>query len=225
MCKRLLVLSPHADDAEIGCGGYISRVVGEGGEVLVVLATVGDIFFHHLQRIVTAEERLSEFESSMSALGVQHKRVLTQNLDSNLNTYPQGQMVAMLDTLHLEFKPTEVLLPLPSAHQDHRYCWEVGVAATRPSAVTHALDMVAAYEYPLTSWGDGSAANSFRGGVYVNITDHWNAKVTAIRAYGTQMREGNPIGLEALKALARMRGMEAGFEYAELFHALRIRIR
>lgn len=224
MVKTILILSPHADDAELGCGGYIARTIYEGGTVIVALATVGAIKFIHLDREVTASEREEEFNKSMAVLGVQHTHILTRGLDSNLNTFPQGDMVGMLDSLQKQYTPDEVLIPLPSAHQDHRYCWEVGVATTRPSAARHTPTMIAAYEYPLSSWGDGAAANSFTGGVYVNIEDYWEHKIEALSQYGTQMRgQYDLISTGGVEALARLRGIEAGFKYAELLHALRIR--
>lgn len=223
--KKLLVLSPHADDAELGCGGYIARTIAEGGEVLVAVATVGDTKFIHSGRVVPASERVEELKGSMSVLGVKDYRVLTYGFDTSLNTYPQGAMVAMLDELQQEFKPTEVLVPLPSAHQDHKYCWEVGVASTRPSYSRHSPTIVAAYEYPLTSWGEGSAARGFNGGLYVNVTSYWDAKVQALEKYKSQMRGANDlISIHGMEALGKLRGLESGFTYAELFYTLRARM-
>src|SRR5436189_3904693 len=31
--KNVLVLAPHTDDGELGCGGYISRLLEEGAQV------------------------------------------------------------------------------------------------------------------------------------------------------------------------------------------------
>lgn len=223
--KSLMVLSPHADDAELGCGGYIRRVVQGGGEVMVVLATVGPIEFLHLKRIVSSDERMAEFMASMEVLGVQHTRLLSEGVDSKLNTLPQGDMVKALDQLQNEFKPQAVLIPLPSAHQDHRYCWEVGVATTRPSWAKHQPAMVGAYEYPLSSWGDGATHSSFTGGMYVDITPVWDTKLWALSKYTTQMRSmGELLSEGGVEALAKLRGVESGFFYAELIHVLRQRV-
>lgn len=222
--SRVLVLSPHADDAEIGCGGYIARTIAEGGEVCVALMTVSDIDFLH-RGVVTAEERLAEFHNSMRVLGVQSTQVLSTGLDGKLYTSPQSEFVKALDKLQGIFQPDTVLIPLPSSHQDHRYCWEVGIATTRPTPSKHSPGMIAAYEYPSTSWGDGSDANAGRGGIYVNVSAHWDTKVESLRMYATQMRgEGNLFSVTGIEALARLRGLESGFAYAELFHTLRIRI-
>lgn len=221
--KTVLVFSPHADDAELGVGGYIAKTVAEGGTVIVAVATVGAVNFLHLDREVEGYARLEELNNSMKVLGVQHVRVLSEGYDSKLHQLPMGNMVRQLDDLQEEFQPTEVLIPLPSAHQDHQYCWDVGVASTRPSPAKHSPSMVAAYEYPLTFWGAGSQASAFRGGVYVDVTAHWETKIKALGQYTTQMRDGvSLISLQGATALAQLRGVEAGVSYAELLHALRI---
>lgn len=223
--KSLLVLSPHADDAELGCGGYIHRVIQAGGDVMVALATVGPTEFLHLKRIVSTEERLEEFYASMLVLGVKHTVVLSYGLDGKLNTFPQGEVVRELDKIQNEFKPSAVLIPLPSAHQDHKYCWDVGVATTRPSRAKHQPTLVGAYEYPLSSWGEGAGKSSFTGGMYIDITNVWDVKLKALGCYTTQMREqGELLSEGGVEALAKLRGVEAGFQYAELVHILRQRV-
>ena len=37
-----LVITPHPDDAEIGCGGTVSKWISEGTKVFYVLCTNGD---------------------------------------------------------------------------------------------------------------------------------------------------------------------------------------
>lgn len=222
--KKLMVISPHADDAEIGCGGYIARVVDEGGQVMVVLMTVSTIFFRHRGR-VTLRERLTEFHAAMDMLGVKERRVLSEELDGKMYTSPQAEFVRHLDDLQDDFKPDTVLIPLPSSHQDHRYSWEVGVASTRPSAAKHRPNVIAAYEYPASGWGDGSEADAGKGGIYADISSYWDKKQAALECYETQMRGDHHLfSVCGIDTLARMRGLEAGFERAELFHALRIRL-
>jgi len=40
--ERLLVLAPHTDDAELGCGGTIARLLEAGTEVYVVALSTAD---------------------------------------------------------------------------------------------------------------------------------------------------------------------------------------
>jgi N-acetylglucosamine malate deacetylase 1 len=222
--QRLLVLSPHADDAELGAGGFIARTVAEAGDVCVALMTVGQVKFRHRGTVMPGE-RMREFTDSMGLLGVDRVNILSRGLDGKMYTAPQCEFVAKLDDLIDDFKPTQVLIPLPSSHQDHRYAYEVGIAATRPSAAKHQPGMIAAYEYPSSNWGDGAEANPSKGGMYVNVSVFWRHKMDALNCYASQMRGPHHLFSTAgVDALGTMRGLESGCQRAELFHVLRMTI-
>jgi LmbE family N-acetylglucosaminyl deacetylase len=222
--KRILILSPHADDAELGCGGYMARMIDrEGAKVLVALMTVGETASRHAG-LISESERHREFCASMALLGAEHT-VLSHGMNGQMHMVPMRDFVCQLDDLQEEFKPDTVLLPLPSSHQDHKYVWEVGLACTRPTAAKHRPDFIAAYEYPVSNWGDGAEFSVGRGGLYVNVDDHLQSKISALKEYVSQMRgPGHLISIEGAIALAKLRGLEAGCNYAELFHILRVRM-
>lgn len=223
--KRVMVFAPHADDAEIGVGGYIAKTVAEGGRVWTLVASASTIKMIH-GGVVEGSTREEEFRNASAVLGVEHCEILIPGMESKLNVVPMCDFVTLLDERIEDFKPTEVLLPLPSSHPDHQYCWEVGVAATRPNIAKHQPPLIGAYGYPLTCWGAGSMISSFYGGMYVDITKHWEPKIAALNCYVSQMRKGRSlIGLEGCEALAQLRGVECGVEKAELIHVLRITVK
>lgn len=222
--KRVLALSPHADDVELGVGAYLANVVSEGGLVLVVLATAGAEPKGNSRGANSAELRKGEFQRAMVVLGVQQTCVLSEGFDGRLQAFPMDEMVGMLDGLRDEFQPDEILLPLPSSHQDHSYCWEAGIAMTRPTASKRQPSLVAGYEYPMTGWGAGAEFSAFKGGLYINVEATWERKLAALREHRSQVREADHlISLEGVTALGRMRGLESGFKYAELLHVVRQR--
>jgi LmbE family N-acetylglucosaminyl deacetylase len=199
------------------------RVTEAGGEVMNVVVALGDVHFAHLGRTVTAEERMSECHDSMSVLGVQHCKGLFWAHDRKLDTLPLVEIIGELDKVQRDFRPTEILIPLPSSHQDHEITYRACLAATRPSAFNDTLQLIAAYEYPATVWGPGSGADAGKGGMYVELPEtSLKAKTDALNCYRTQMREGQHcFSVDASVAQARMRGLECGLEYAELFHVMR----
>lgn len=221
--RRLMVLAPHCDDAELGCGGTIARVVRAGGEALSVVATTSDQDFLHLERTVTADERVAEFSAASEVLGAM-PILLTRGYEAKLHLYPMGKLVQDIDRHMKEFAPDTVLIPLPSSHQDHVYMYQAGLAACRPSRSKDFIRTVAAYEYPSTGWGPGGESAPSHGGMYVNITETMEAKKQALSMYKTQMRDGTNslLSVEGAEILARLRGVEAGFRYAELFRVLRM---
>jgi len=225
MSKRVLVISPHCDDAELGCGGYIARTVAEGGEVYTAVATVSTKVYLHREQAVTAEDRVAQFEHACDILGVEDYEIIVPGKQSELHLYPMGEMVQKLDARMADWKPDEVLIPLPAAHQDHVYMYQAAIAACRQSQSKNHIKIVAAYEYPSSGLGPGGDESPSRGGMYVNIEDYLIKKIAAVQAYKTALhKDGGLITIPAVVTLAKLRGLESGFDSAELFRILRWRV-
>jgi len=69
---RMLVLAPHADDETIGCGGLIAKIKAAGGEVFVIVATIGDLSQYGVARAGNAARH-----RAVSAAGKKGPRVRT----------------------------------------------------------------------------------------------------------------------------------------------------
>src|SRR5579872_1031305 len=68
--SNVLVLAPHADDETFGMGGTIAKRAQAGDDVYVVLCSIADAAFYHLdRRVVTRKEREQEFRNACSSLG------------------------------------------------------------------------------------------------------------------------------------------------------------
>ncbi len=225
MAERLLVISPHCDDAEISCAGYIAKTIAEWGEVMTLVVSASDVWFEHADRTVSRAERVEEFENACHVLGVQKHMVLDFE-EGELGRVPTREIVSALDRVIAAFGPTEILLPLPSSHPDHTAVHELSVAACRMSPSKQSLMLVASYEYPLSSWGPGGDFCEGKGGMYVNITEFMDKKKEALNCYESQMRsQTDLISVYGCEALAKLRGIESGFDFAEMFHVMRRRVR
>jgi N-acetylglucosamine malate deacetylase 1 len=104
--------------------------------------------------------------------------------------------------------------------QDHRACFQAGLAATRPipeSTHKHLAKKVITYEMPKLVW-----AGAFQPQIYWEIDRTIDLKIEAIRVYHTQLREAPHIrSLQNIRSLAQLRGSEIGVGYAEAFGVLR----
>src|SRR5205807_3793661 len=74
--QRLLVVTPHADDEAYGCGGTIAKVKAAGGEVFVIVASVGDLRHCGSVGTVTGETRAAELKAAMEYLQVDGYEIL-----------------------------------------------------------------------------------------------------------------------------------------------------
>ena len=64
----MLVVAPHPDDEVLGCGGLMSRIRENGGEVHVLVMTVGDTRQYGGTSVATV--RLRELKEAMKYLRI-----------------------------------------------------------------------------------------------------------------------------------------------------------
>lgn len=199
-----LVVSPHADDEIIGCGGTIARSTDGGYEVEVVILGIDD-----------EGVRLVELEAAMDTLGVPKWSVLYPGMDGYLDTLPLRKIVSDLDSIIDEAKPVGVYYSPPQHHQDHTVCFKAVTAALRPWARECQPEVIATYEIP--AWYQQPSG----GCMYVDITGYLAAKMEAASCYESQITENGPVSLRGIRDLAQVRGREIGREHAELFTVIR----
>lgn len=224
MSKKILVIAPHSDDAELGCGGYLAKQAILGAEITVVVMAVGTIRHVDSGKTVHASTRLDEAVAAGEVLGVKSVVLGFDGMDSLMDTLPMRDVIDKIGAAIVSYAPDEVLLPLPSAHQDHEVVYKAAIAACRPRPATRGIKAILAYEYPATGWGSGSEFSAGRGGMYVDITEVMPIKQAALNCHKSQMRDGQDlISTYAADALARLRGVESCCQYAELLHVIRMR--
>lgn len=229
--QRLLVLAPHPDDEVIGCGGLISRVKAQGGEVYVQFVTVGDTDDASLDGFSSAEERHAEIARVADLLGIDRWEVLLNGADHlALDTVPQKQLIGAIESSGTcsigAVRPSIVALPDPTSYnQDHRAVAAAALSALRPGdpQLRHVPDGVLVYEQVADQWSLGL---HFTPNTAVDLDEpQLETKLEAMRTYKSQSRlPPSTRSAEALEAMAYYRGAHFGCERAEAFQSLRWRV-
>ena len=207
--QRVLVLAPHTDDAELGCGGTIARLLREGDDVFVAAFS-------------TAEESLppgaapsmlrDEFMAAMQALGIPSERVLVFGYPVRRLSYYRQELLEELVKLRRQISPGMVFIPSASdLHQDHQVLNAEGLRCFKDMTVW-------GYELP---WNNiGFPAQAF---VALEPCD-LQAKWKALQAYTSQFDLGRPyFSWEFIEGLARVRGVQVKAPYAEAFEVMRLK--
>lgn len=211
--KKILVIAPHADDEVLGCGGYLLHQKERGAEVAIVVGTIGGS--DKRQDYVTRQD---EFLSVCVALNA-GSEVLFIDKDALLDTIPSFEITKRLDEIIDEYRPDEIFINYRSLHQDHIKMYDCALAAMRLRE-GYAPKMVALYEYPFAVAAVGSIGGGY---MYHDITDCIDCKVELFEKYASQIRTTpSPLNRDGIKALARIRGVECGVEYAEKFYIQKI---
>lgn len=211
MSDVILILSPHTDDGELGCGGAIAKLIEQGEEVHYIAFSNAQ---KSLPQGVPADTLIREVKSATKILGIDQKNVSI--LDFETRYFPEVRQ-EILDTLYkirIELDPKMVFTPsLKDVHQDHHVVTTEALRAFKKTAST-----ILGYEEPWNCF-------TFDTTVFNVLKDeHIQKKVDALKQYKSQ-RHRYYFNEDFARSLARIRGTQVGEKYAEAFEIMRLIMR
>ncbi len=227
--QRLLVVSPHADDESFGCAGTMARIKDLGGEVYVMVCSVGDLkHYDGKGDIVQGSTREEEMARVMEYLEVDDWDVLYRDAESHLrlDAIPRRDLIAKIEQdsklAYDRLKPTMVALPVSSYNQDHEAVFRAAFTAARPGVPEIKPFQPTVIGYNNTSLFWSLEREKFHPNFYVDISDYLENKLTALAMHESQMRD--PIhhsSVQNVEYTARLRGSEISVAAAEGYMVFR----
>jgi LmbE family N-acetylglucosaminyl deacetylase len=208
--KRVLVLAPHTDDAELGCGGTLARFLAEGVHVHVAVFSTAEESLPKGARPGTLKD---EFYAAMNTMGIPPDQYTVHDYPVRRLSYHRQEVLESLVNLRREVKPEAVLLPAGTdLHQDHQVVNIEGLRAFKDITVW-------GYELP---WNHVE----FSANAFVVLSEaHLQKKWAALQAYQTQLDLARPyFSWEFVRSLACIRGVQVKTAFAEAFEVIRIRM-
>jgi LmbE family N-acetylglucosaminyl deacetylase len=216
---RTLVVAPHPDDEILGAGGTIARLANAGQDVVVAVVTTGqppDYSPEHVDRV------RSEAEEAHKLLGV--RETLWLGLPAaRLAETPRNQLNAAVRKAVIDIVPRTILVPfIGDIHIDHQLVFEAAMVASRPHQREFPTTILAYETLSETNWNAPLLTPAFTPNVFVDISDTLETKLRAMKLFGSQVREApHERSLEALRALATLRGATVHRDAAEAFVLVR----
>jgi LmbE family N-acetylglucosaminyl deacetylase len=141
-----------------------------------------------------------------------------------IGAQPAGFVNAKITEAIEELRPEIVLCPFPDRHIDHRLVFESVMVATRPRGAGSAIGLLAAYEtLSETHWNAPQIEPNFVPNLIVDVTAQIERKIRALKCYESQTQAfPGARSVEAVDALAKLRGTQAGFAFGEGFQIIRM---
>lgn len=203
--KKVLVLAPHIDDMEYGCGGTINKILS--------LADVYYVSFSFAEKSLPKDFSKLNFKNEMfdsaEVLGFKIENIINKNYE--VREFPSFRQDILEDLIIFKgmIKPDIIFVPNTlDNHQDHEVISKEAIRAFKD----------------ITILGYESIRNNktFNADIYVKLTEsNINTKINAINCYKSQKARTNRT-TDILKTLAKYRGFQIDTEYAEAFEAIRI---
>lgn len=222
--KKALVIAAHPDDEVLGCGGIISKYRSKNVEFMVVFIGEGSTCRYDDISSESAKEairqRASSAERAMNVLRVENYQF--HNLPcGRLDQVPIISINKIIEAAVLEFDPDTVFTHSSNdVNNDHRIVFNATVMATRPVGD---LPIKRVFSYEVPSSSEWAFASSFAPNYFEQITEaNLSQKWEALSAYSSEVKDYPfPRSEEGLRVAAKMRGMQAGFTFAEAFCLIR----
>ena len=140
-----------------------------------------------------------------------------------LESVPRYEFNNKIAQLIKDVSPEEIYIPhRGDMHLDHKMVVDACMVALRPR-FDYSVKRIYAYEtLSETEWDIPNTTNAFIPNVYVDISEHIDTKINAMKEYKNQICEfPNPRSAEGIKALAMLRGSTISKPYAEAFMLIR----
>jgi LmbE family N-acetylglucosaminyl deacetylase len=201
--KKILVLAPHTDDGELGCGGTIAKFCAEGREVYYAAFCLCS---KSLPAGLAPDTLEHECREATGILGIPASNLILFNYEVRELPAKRQEILEELLKLNTRIQPEMVLLPAASdIHQDHQTIHQEGMRAFKNVSF-------AGYELPWNNF-------SFRTNFFTRLTEsELNKKIQSLAAYRSQSHR-NYMQEDFTRSLARVRGVQCGSQYAEAFES------
>ena len=203
--QRILVLAPHTDDGEIGCGGSIAKFIQEGKTIFYFAFSPAE---KSVPKRFPSNILKKEVKEATAVLGIPKENLII--LSYPVRDFPAYRQVILEDMVRLksDLSPDVVFLPcLDDTHQDHQVIAQEGFRAFKDTTML-------GYEVP---WNN----LVFNTSAFIILQKrHLLKKIEAMKCYKSQMHRNK--ATEALiRSLAKVRGTQVGHLYAESFELIR----
>lgn len=207
--NKVLILAPHTDDAELGCGGAIARFLENDIEVYVAAFSTARA---SLPPGSDPDLLRREFKEAMELLEVPEDHLFIYDYEVRKLNYFRQEVLEELVQLRKDLDPDMVLLPSGSdLHQDHQVVYNEGLRAFKD----------------ITVWGYELPWNhiTFSAQAFITLEKkHIEAKWKALQAYHSQLEKGRPyFTQDFIEGLASVRGVQVKADFAEAFEVIRIK--
>jgi N-acetylglucosamine malate deacetylase 1 len=204
--RKVLVLAPHTDDGEFGCGGTLARMVENGTEVRYVAFSIAT---RSLPEGFPPDTLAREVREATAELGIPESQLTVHEFEVRAFPEHRQEILELLIELWEDWKPDAVLQPsLRDVHQDHQVVAAEGLRAFKRTTIL-------GYEIPWNNFNFDYQA------YFALDKEHVERKVRALAKYESQQhrRYSDP---EYIWNLARTHGINVNREYAEVFEVYRV---
>ncbi len=207
----ILVIGPHPDDAELGMGGTILKLLAQGHRLHLVDMTNGEPTPHG-----SVEIRQREWTAAAKVLGVQRTLLGLKNREVQHTIEARHKLAAVI-RVH---KADWLFVPYPTdAHPDHVAVTRIAEDARFDAKLTKS-DIPGEPYHPkrIIYYFCTHLRMNFMPNFCIDITDTIDRKIEAVDCYASQFVGASGHVPEMVRTISAYFGSRIGTKYAEPFY-------
>lgn len=210
---KVLVIAAHPDDETLGAGATIAKFAKQGHKVRILIFGEGPLA---REQVDTASVK-RQANNAITTLGAKLIGVLGYP-DNQLDKFALLELARKIEKEIENFSPELVLTHhFGDLNQDHRQIANATFIACRP--VSNKCAELWCYEVLSSTDWIIAPQDRFNPNLFVKIDEAcWKLKMRALNEYKSELRDfPHSRSTEAIEALSRVRGVQAGVARAEAF--------
>lgn len=204
--KTILILAPHTDDGELGCGGTITKLLENNNDIYYAAFSACEL---SVTKEFPSNILITEVKQATEALGIRPSNLFLFDFEVRTFSFRRQEILDKMIKLKKDIAPQIVFMPsINDIHQDHFTITNEAMRAFKFSTILN-------YELPWNNF-------SFNTTCFVSLSDdHLQKKINALRMYRSQAHRYY-FSDEFIRSLARVRGTQIEKPYAETFDVTRL---
>ena len=206
--NHILILSPHTDDAELGAGGTIIKLLNKGCKIFWIIFSTAE---ESIPKGFNKNSLREEFQNVAEYLKLNNSQYLINNFKVRYLHEKRQEILEILIRQKELINPDLVIGPSQNdVHQDHQVVSNEMIRAFKNYC------SIISYELP---WNNFNFDSRF----YVRLDRKTiNKKITILKYYKTQIALNRKYFSEqAIIGLAAIRGSQINADYAEAFEVIK----
>jgi LmbE family N-acetylglucosaminyl deacetylase len=207
---NVLVVGAHHDDIELGCGGTVARLTGEGHTVYGIVLTNSETHYDLKNIHRTKKQAIVEAEKAANVIGLElveldYSQVDNGTLEYDVDLMRKLEEFIVANKIELIFSHWQY-----DMNTDHEAAAKITTVAARH---VHSILMYR------SNWYQPDRA--FNGIFYVDISNTIDKKIKSLESYSVEIENRSREWINSFIDHNRSYGFSIGVEYAEVFEPVR----
>jgi len=219
MSNDIVIIAVHPDDETLGCGGTLLRHVENGDIIHWVIVTTMTSPMFTVERIKAREKEIENVSRLYGFKSVTQLGFPT----TQLSEIPEKILIDAFSKTFRYIKPHTIYMPFKNdIHSDHRKSFDAAIACTKSFRYPFIKRILMMEVLSETEYAPALQSDIFLPNVYVNIEHYIDQKIKILSQYDGEVKPFPfPRSIDAIKALAQVRGVACNSTSAEAFMLLK----